>query len=258
LTGTCLDADLEIAADPDHARIDGAGGDEAVAEVVFGRRRHLELDDRDQVIDEVGQLQILNLRFQVRHAVLDRSAPGQHLRYERLLHHVERAAWNLIANLPGHREGAQPAGAVGQVAEAFAEIIGRRQRRIGRRNPGIDGTGRTPIDNQAEQHRQFVRVVLEQLVLRRGLEVIEPRHGRPAGAADLRPGGTDRNAEILGDTFRQFAGQVPLVGRRHIGGPRPRHGRQRHLVRHARVVGGERSGKEARADEAMGERIGDG
>ena len=36
-----LEADLEIAADPDHARIDGAGGDEAVAEIVGDRRRHL-------------------------------------------------------------------------------------------------------------------------------------------------------------------------------------------------------------------------
>src|ERR1700693_1013671 len=40
-------ADLEIAADPDHARIDGAGGDKTVAEIVGNRRRHLEFDDRD-------------------------------------------------------------------------------------------------------------------------------------------------------------------------------------------------------------------
>src|SRR6202035_5555808 len=56
-----LKPNLEIAADPDHARIDGAGGDEAVAEIVGGRCRHLELDDRDQVIDEIGQLQVQDL-----------------------------------------------------------------------------------------------------------------------------------------------------------------------------------------------------
>ena len=205
-----------------------------------------------------GSCRSMDLRFQVRHAVLDRAAPGQHLRDERLLHHVERAARNLITDLPGHREGAQPAGRVGQVAEALAEIVGRREHAVRRRNPGIDGTGRAPIDDQAEQHGELVRSVLEQLVLRRGFEVVEARHGRAAGAADLRPGGADRNAEIRGDAFRQFAGHVPFGGRRHVGGPRPRYGRQRQLIGDARIVGGKRGGKEARADEAMGERIGEG
>ena len=140
-----------------------------------------EFDDRDQVIDEVRQLQVVDFGFQIRHAVLDRSTPGQHLRDERLLHYVERTAWNLIADLAGHSEGAQPAGAVGQVAETFAEIVSRREHAIRRRNAGIDGPGRAPIDDQTEQHGELVRAVLEQLVLRRGLQVVEPGHGRTAG-----------------------------------------------------------------------------
>ena len=44
---------------------------EAIAEIVGDRRRELRFDDRDQVIDEIGQLIILNLRFQIRHAILN-------------------------------------------------------------------------------------------------------------------------------------------------------------------------------------------
>src|SRR5579863_10055533 len=46
-----LDTDLEIASDPDNARIDRAGGDVAVAEIVGGRRRKLRLDYRNEMID---------------------------------------------------------------------------------------------------------------------------------------------------------------------------------------------------------------
>ena len=50
-----LKAHLEIAPDPDHARIDRAGGDKAVAEIVRDRGCKLCFDDRDQMIDEVWQ-----------------------------------------------------------------------------------------------------------------------------------------------------------------------------------------------------------
>ena len=57
--------DLEIATDPGHTRINGAGGKKAVAEIVGDRRRRIELDDRDQVIDEIGKLQscIFDFRY---------------------------------------------------------------------------------------------------------------------------------------------------------------------------------------------------
>src|SRR6516165_8171953 len=55
-----LGADLEICAHPDHARIDRSDGDGAVAEIVGDGRRELHLNNRKQVIDEIGQLVIVN------------------------------------------------------------------------------------------------------------------------------------------------------------------------------------------------------
>jgi hypothetical protein len=74
--------DLEVSAHPDHARIDRSDGDRAVAKIVGHRRRELRLNNQKQVIDEIRQLVIVNLRFEVRHAVLDRSAIDQDLRDE--------------------------------------------------------------------------------------------------------------------------------------------------------------------------------
>lgn len=77
-----LGADLEVSANLDHARIDRSDGDRAVAEIVGDGRRKLRLNNRNQVIDEFRQLVIADFGFQVRHAVLDRSAIDQHLRDE--------------------------------------------------------------------------------------------------------------------------------------------------------------------------------
>ena len=122
----------------------------------------------------------------------------------------------------------------------------------------MNGPGAAPLDNQPNQHRRFVRRVFEQLVLERGFKVAEARNGGAAGLADLRPTIADRDAEIFGDAFRDFAGDIEFLGWRNIAGLRPGDGRQRHLVGDARIVGRERSGKEARAYEAMGARLTDG
>src|ERR1700730_5099266 len=58
-----FDADLKIIADPDHAGVDGASGPKGHAEIVGHRRLKLRFDDRDEVIDEVRQLEIDNVRM---------------------------------------------------------------------------------------------------------------------------------------------------------------------------------------------------
>jgi hypothetical protein len=126
-----LRSDLEVSAHPDHPWIDRADGDRAVAEIVGDWCCELGLDDRNEVIDEIGKLVIADLRFQVRHAVLNRSAIDQRLRNERAGIDVERAGRELITDLPGDREGAQPPERVGQVAKALAEIECRRECRPG-------------------------------------------------------------------------------------------------------------------------------
>src|SRR6516225_4380509 len=113
------------------------------------------------MIDEVGQLQVLNLRLQIRHAVLERSAPGQHLWDGSARDHVEGAGRDLVTDLTGDGEGAQPAGLLGQVAEALAEIKGGRQQAKGCPYARIAGTGAAPIHNEPEQHGEFMRAVLE-------------------------------------------------------------------------------------------------
>ena len=67
----CLETHLKISADPDHTRVDCASRDGAVAEIVGDRGLEIRLDDRNQMIDEIGQLIIVNFRFQIGHAVLD-------------------------------------------------------------------------------------------------------------------------------------------------------------------------------------------
>jgi len=84
-----LGPDLEVGANPYHARIDRPGGDRAVAEIVGNGSLELRLNYRKQVIDEIGQLVIVNLRFQIRHAVLDGSAVGQYLGNKGVLHDIE-------------------------------------------------------------------------------------------------------------------------------------------------------------------------
>ena len=102
-----LQADLEIASDPDHAGVDRPGR-HTVAEIVGDRRRELCLDDRNEMIDEVGELKILDLGFQVGHAVLQRAAVGEHLRHVDVLFDEARPGGNLITDLAGHGDRSCP------------------------------------------------------------------------------------------------------------------------------------------------------
>src|ERR1700745_4098318 len=70
-----LEADLEVASDPDHARTDRAGDDEVVAEIVLNGRYEPRFDDRDQVIEEVRKSEVDYVRLEIGHAELERVAP---------------------------------------------------------------------------------------------------------------------------------------------------------------------------------------
>jgi hypothetical protein len=105
-----------------------------------------EQTPKKKKIDEIGQLKVDNFRFQVGHAVLNRSSVGQHLRNEGVLPDIEGPAWNLITDLSGHCEGSQPAGVVWKIAKALAEIERRGEQAIRRSRSRIGGTGAAPID----------------------------------------------------------------------------------------------------------------
>src|SRR5215468_1674467 len=69
-----LDTDLEVVADPDDAGVDRARRSDPGEGIVGDGPAELRLDDRYQMIDEIGQFEIDDVRLQVRHAVLHRAA----------------------------------------------------------------------------------------------------------------------------------------------------------------------------------------
>ena len=84
-----LYADLIIVTDPDRARVDGPDRGGRQPEVVGDRRGELRFDDRDQMFDELRQVEIDHVLCQVRNAVLQRPAVDQVLRNRNVVDHVE-------------------------------------------------------------------------------------------------------------------------------------------------------------------------
>ena len=70
------------------------------------------------MIDKIGRLVVLNFRFQVWHAVLNRRAINQHLWNRGALNDIEGSGRNLITDLSGDRKGTHATGAlIAQLAE---------------------------------------------------------------------------------------------------------------------------------------------
>src|SRR5580700_9342384 len=111
------------------------------------------------MVDKIGKSEIDNLRFQIGHAVLQRSAIDELLGNEDVLGEVERGCRNLITDLSGHRECAEPGKAVGQIPKTLAEIERRGEEAIvgGKTRSGRAGV--SPIDDEAGEDRQLVLAV---------------------------------------------------------------------------------------------------
>ena len=123
-----FDTDLEIISNPDHARTDESGRHEVIAKIVGDRGHQADFDDCDEVIDEVRQPEVDDVRVQVGQAVLQRAAVGHGLGDERASHKIERAGGNVVASLEGDGERPGPAQWIGEFAKALTYIEGRRQR----------------------------------------------------------------------------------------------------------------------------------
>ena len=175
------------------------------------------------MVDEVGQAEINHCGFQVGQAVLQRRAPMQHLGigsgYDIAGVGVgpdrRRATRDRIAHLAGYREWSQPTHGVGQVAESLAEI---ECRRVGREAIGANGgrSAAAPFHGQPRQQSQFVRCVLQELVLERGFKILKAADGWSARRPQLRPCGSNRNAEVLGNSFGELSRDVEFLCRRII------------------------------------------
>ena len=129
-----------------------------------------------------------------------------------------RPGRDLIADLSSDRDRPCPSHRFGKPAEPLAEIIGRGEHAEGLGHSGTNCAGAAPLDDEAEQHRRFMRRVFEQLVLQRGFEVAETRNGGVAGLADLRPAmpiempkSSVMRFEISPEISSSFAGGTSLV-----------------------------------------------
>src|SRR5450631_294849 len=203
-----FEADLEIFADPDDARIDKSGGPDSGAVIVGDRRLELKLDDRNQMVEKTGQVKVDHVRPEVRHAVLKRPTVGEKLRVQllrrvpaiRIDRRSPRLARYCVADLAGQRERSRRTRVVRQAAKPLSDKERWREyaERLGADRPAA---GMTEFDVERARHHQFPRRLGQELVLEAGLEILESVDVRTAGRIELRPRRADRNAEIVSDAL---------------------------------------------------------
>jgi len=122
---------------------------------------------------------------------------------------------------------------------------------------GVDllAPGAADVPAEAEREQELVRGALEEHVLGGNFEVIEPIHGRTAVGVEDDERAGERDAEVGAEALREFAAQIELPGRgRLLGPPQLEIGdrRQRQLVGHERIVGGQGRRKEPLTDQPVG------
>src|SRR5262245_57759617 len=181
-----LDAELEVLAGPQDARIDGTGRAEPRVECIANRCLELGFYDGDQAVDEVWQPQVDDVRLEIRHAVLHGAAVDEKLRtafdVERLLAGIRidlagdelgRTARYRIADLAGQREWSRPAHRIWEIAQALADEQRRRDRTEALGAHPL-GAAIAPFDRERRRQHQFLRGIREELVFERGLQILEP------------------------------------------------------------------------------------
>src|SRR5262249_40367803 len=95
-------------------------------------------------------------------------------------------------------------------------------------------------------------------VFEQGLQILKAARAEPERTAvEMGPSGRNRDGEGLRDSVGVFAGDVELLHRGDGEGGtiailEDRYGRERQLVVDTRIIGGDRGGKEAVADDFVG------
>ena len=218
------------------------------------------------MIDEIRQANVDDGRLQVRHAVLNRSAPIQNARMKFGIGCCDAAiridaecggrvsTRDGVPDLSGDRDRSHPGKRVRKIAQSFAEINGRRV--------GIEGicadarrTCPAPFDGKTDRHHELMRGVFQDPVLERGLKVLEPvrsRAGRATGWAEPAVGGSNGDRESLGDPLGKLAGEIELSERGIVAGLEAGNGRKRQLVVDDGIIDPEGRGKKAVSDDFVG------
>src|SRR5262249_17966519 len=125
-------------------------------------RRYLH--QRNQPVERRSKTDILHVMLQVFEAVFDGKAgiEGVLVEIASAVHPGRKAE----AEIAGDCEWLQPSEAVRQVAEAFAEVEGGRERRVIVRAALVDHAGMSPIDVEPDKPHELMLSVDEELVLR--------------------------------------------------------------------------------------------
>jgi hypothetical protein len=147
------------------------------------------------MIDQVRQPKIFHLRFQVGHAVLQRTAIDEHLRDEGALADIKGRRWDLISDLTGHGQRPRPSDRVGKLSEPLAdgqEIL----------NPGRN-LGYTRFDKMAETLGCYGEYVERPDEIRPALDRAQREVDR--GSVALVNVKTDDRARATTVTFAQYA-----------------------------------------------------
>src|SRR5665213_2138232 len=106
----------------DESRLDPTGRDLAAIRDVADRSLESRFGHEDEMLEEVGALDLADVGVEVGQAVLERETPVQDGRVERPV--GGSLAWYRQAKLGGHREGPEEVEARRKIAETFADIEG--------------------------------------------------------------------------------------------------------------------------------------
>src|SRR5438270_3533615 len=135
-----LGGELHMLPGPDEAGIDRAGRAAAAGPC---RRREREFDDRRQLRNKRAEAQVAHIVLEIEQAVLDRAAP-----FDRL--GLVSPTREGISKRAGNGERPQKFHAVGEIAEAFAQLDRRRESRASLGDRLAAGAANLPIQPRGE------------------------------------------------------------------------------------------------------------
>src|ERR1700730_7414851 len=119
------------------------------------------------------------------------------------------------------------------------------------------GAGAAPFDADADRHHELMHGVPEYAVLERGVQVLKSVGSRCRWIHRAEEGVSraERYREIFGDPFGELSGYIALPHRRNVAGLEAVDRRKGQFIVDAGIVDAERGGKEAIADDFVGDAL---
>src|SRR5262249_34559306 len=226
-----LDPELEIFPDPEHTGVDRTRRKCPGGEGIGHRGLETGFNQRDQMIEEIGQAKINDGRFQIGHAVLDRSTPVEDARMKLGVEDrisavgIDAHQWreipgrNCVTELAPDRDRPDPCQRVRQVPEPLSEVDSRRVHVEGFGANGCASCA-APLHTQAGREHELMFGALEDPILQSGLQILKTvgTGGRRVDRTEKRVGRAERHSKVLGDPLGKFPGDIALSDRRKVAG----------------------------------------